>query len=96
MLAFRDIESCVRDVTSSYDIDRVYLFGSYARGSAGDDSDIDLCLETGPTFSLFSAGGFQQDLSGLLQRPVDVVTERALYDFVSSSYLRDRVLLYER
>lgn len=96
MLAFEDIESCVRDVAASYDVDRVYLFGSYARGCAGDESDIDLCLETGPTFSLFNAGSFQHDLSALLRKSVDVVTERALYDFVCASYLRDRVLLYER
>jgi predicted nucleotidyltransferase len=40
----RAIRSYVSDVKNAMPIDRVFLFGSYAKGTAGDDSDIDLCF----------------------------------------------------
>jgi predicted nucleotidyltransferase len=40
----RAIGGYVSDVKGAVPIDRVFLFGSYAKGTAGDDSDIDLCF----------------------------------------------------
>jgi predicted nucleotidyltransferase len=40
----RVISGYVSDVKSAMPIDHVFLFGSYAKGTAGDDSDIDLCF----------------------------------------------------
>lgn len=95
-LELDDIRSAVSEAVSSHDVVKVYLFGSYARGEAGSESDVDLCLETGPTFSLFSAGDMASRLDESLGVPVDVVTERSLYPFVRESMLKDRVLVYER
>ncbi|WP_296008752.1 nucleotidyltransferase domain-containing protein [uncultured Adlercreutzia sp.] len=96
MLTLSSIETAIRDVASEFDISRVYLFGSYARGTANEQSDVDLCLETGPTFSLFSAGAFSQSLGHALNVPIDMTTEASLYDFVKDQCLKDRILLYER
>jgi predicted nucleotidyltransferase len=38
------IDSYVSDVRENISIDRVFLFGSYARGVATEQSDIDLCF----------------------------------------------------
>jgi len=38
------IRNYVSDVRNAMAIDRVFLFGSYAKGTAKDDSDIDLCF----------------------------------------------------
>jgi predicted nucleotidyltransferase len=38
------VRSYVSDVRNSIPIDRVFLFGSYAKGTASTDSDIDLCF----------------------------------------------------
>lgn len=95
----RSIETIRQAVTSAADgadIVRAYLFGSYARGEAGVDSDVDLCLETGPSFSLFSAGSFVHDVERDLGVSVDVTTERSLFPAAHASMLKDRVLLYER
>lgn len=95
-LTLRDIKEAVRQAASAHDINKAYLFGSCARGEATESSDIDLCLETGPSFSLFSAGDFSSCLERALEAPVDVVTERSLYPFVREGMLKDRVLVYER
>ena len=40
----RTIVNYVDDVKSAMQIDRVFLFGTYAKGNANKDSDIDICF----------------------------------------------------
>lgn len=63
------------------------VFGSVARGEAGEGSDLDLLVEMEPERSLFDLVAIKQDLEELLGCKVDVVTEAAV-----SPYLRERVL----
>lgn len=63
-LSVQNIEGALADIAPNYDVFRAYLFGSCARGEQHVGSDVDLCLETGPTFSLFNAEGFASELEG--------------------------------
>jgi len=40
----KSVSDYITDVKSTLPIDKVYLFGSYAKGTARDDSDVDLCF----------------------------------------------------
>ena len=63
------------------------VFGSMARGDADDASDVDLLVSLPPERTGLALGGLLMDLQDLLQRRVEVVTERGLHPA-----LRDRVL----
>jgi predicted nucleotidyltransferase len=65
----------------------VRLFGSAARGQDDGASDIDVLVDMEPGRSLLDLGGLLVDLRELLQREVDVVTEKGL-----RARIRDRVL----
>jgi uncharacterized protein len=65
----------------------IRLFGSVARGEAGESSDIDILVEVGEDPSPWFPGGLIADLEELLGRRVHVVTVGALHSFI-----RDRVL----
>ena len=65
----------------------VRVFGSVARGEAGPKSDIDLLIARGPKTSAWFPAGLVLGLEELLERRVEVVTERAL-----NRHLRHRVL----
>jgi len=65
----------------------IRLFGSVARGEAGESSDIDILVEVGENPSPWFPGGLIADLEELLGRQVHVVTVGALH-----SYIRERVL----
>ena len=56
-------------------IDDLRIFGSMARGNAGDDSDVDLLVSLPPGKSGLVLGGLLMDVQDLLQRRVEVVTE---------------------
>jgi predicted nucleotidyltransferase len=57
----------------------VRIFGSVARGEAGENSDIDLLVELEPDRSLLDLAKLVMELEDLLNRKVDVVTEQGLY-----------------
>lgn len=72
---------------------RVRVFGSVARGDDTDASDVDFLVDLEPDRSLFDLGGLLMDLQDLLQRNVDVVTERGLRPRVAQRVLADAVEL---
>lgn len=68
-------------------IRNVRVFGSMARNEAKPDSDLDLLVELAEGSTGFALGGFLHDVSNLVQRKVDVVTEKSLHPS-----LREKVL----
>jgi len=54
-----------------YAVERIGLFGSYAREEATDTSDIDLFVEMKP--DLFSIVGLKREIEEALSRPVDII-----------------------
>ena len=63
------------------------VFGSLAGGEGGEDSDLDLLVTLAKGRSLLDFTALKHELEDLVQRPVDVVTEKAL-----SPYLRERIV----
>jgi predicted nucleotidyltransferase len=90
-------ESVIDVVSDNSKVRKVYLFGSFARGDAGETSDVDLSLDTEKGFGLTDACGIRLNLKDRLMRSVDVIalpTERNTGLF--PEFERDKVLLYER
>jgi len=75
-----EIARRVRPVAEKYHLRAVYVFGSYARGEASADSDVDLLVDiTGADLSgFFAIGGLYSDLEDALGKKIDVVTTDAL------------------
>jgi predicted nucleotidyltransferase len=69
------------------------VFGSVARGEAGEASDIDLLVDALPGTSLFDIAGFQNDVEKFLGRKVDVVTLEDLAPGIRDRALADAVPL---
>jgi len=72
MLSIEEIKLCILPIIKKYPIEKVILYGSYARGDASDTSDIDLVVESGGKLrnsKIFTLGG---DLLNVLPVRVDV------------------------
>lgn len=78
ILTLQEIGEKVENVLKKYAIAEVYLFGSYARGEAREDSDIDLLyISKGREFSLTQKYNMLAELEEALGRRVDLVSLRA-------------------
>ena len=80
-------------VAASYGASNVRVFGSVARGEAGDASDVDFLVDLEPGRSLFDLGGLLMDLQALLGREVDVATPGGLRSRIRERALREAMRL---
>jgi hypothetical protein len=72
----------------------VRVFGSAARGEAGEQSDIDLLVDVGANRTPFFPGGLLADLEDLLGRRVDIVTEEGLHWYIREKVIKEAVPLW--
>jgi predicted nucleotidyltransferase len=72
ILTIADIENIVRPLVEKYHISEVYLFGSYARGEAESDSDLDFFVIGGDQFKRTRIFAFAEDLREAFDKDVDV------------------------
>ena len=74
----------------------LHLFGSQARGDAGEASDVDLLFElaAGARFSLFDQARIARQLSEALQARVDLVPRRSLHPVVKANAEHDLVTIF--
>ncbi|MCM1127474.1 MAG: nucleotidyltransferase domain-containing protein [Lachnospiraceae bacterium] len=68
-----EIQKAVVPIARHYGIKRLYLFGSYAKGTANEKSDIDLLVEKGKPMSLLQLSGMRQMVQEALQLSVDLL-----------------------
>ena len=95
-----ELRKRVAPVAEKYQLRAVYLFGSYARNEATDDSDIDILVDlAGSTVRGWIIGGVYNDLHESIGKNVGMVTIDALdenRDIFAYKVMRERVLLYEK
>ena len=85
--------AAIRDVAVLHGATNVRVFGSFARGTQQDESDLDLLVDLEPGRSLLDLIAISQDLEDLLGRRVDVVTTRSLSPYIRDSVLKDAIPL---
>ena len=88
------MRNVIAPIARQHGVQSVSLFGSYSRGTAGADSDVDLKIEKGQLKSLFQICGFRLAVEDALKLPVDLVTsessDRSFLDIIA----KDEVVLY--
>ncbi len=95
MLSISTIRKLISPVCRKYPIKKAYLFGSYARGEAKEESDIDLRIE-GDIKSFFMLGGIYSELENALGKEIDLLSKLPDSPKFRDNLKRDEVLLYER
>ncbi|ABS55372.1 DNA polymerase, beta domain protein region [Methanoregula boonei 6A8] len=74
-------------------IKNIRIFGSVARKEATEKSDIDFLVEFPPGTSLITHAAFQQELSELLGRSVDVASANGINEHFRRIVLQEAVPL---
>ena len=67
-----DIKALVKPIAEKYNVDEIYLFGSYARDEADQNSDLDFLVFGGQNFKLTMIFSLAEELRAILNKKVDV------------------------
>ena len=78
----KEIAERVTPVAKEYGIDKMYIFGSYARGEATEESDIDFYIEFSKPMGLKFCS-FYSDIEESVGKSVDIITKDGLYNPVT-------------
>ena len=97
ILTIDEIREKIRPICEKYNIEKVWLFGSYARGEAREESDVDFHVKTAEEMRFLELGGLYTDLEEALGKEIDLITRIPEENKIFRKYVeRDEVLLYDR
>lgn len=71
-------QQTIKNILAPFEPTEIGIFGSYARGEQGEDSDLDLLVTFGRRLTLLDLIGLEMDLTEALGIKVDLVTRNAL------------------
>lgn len=94
VVTIEEIKSIVEPIARKYGVERVYLFGSYARGDVTENSDVDLRVDKGSLKGMFALCGLYTEIEEALQIKIDILTTGSLEDDFLSKIQKEEVLLY--
>lgn len=87
----------IREYFKSQPVLNAYLFGSFARGEADADSDIDLLVDLDYSANIgYQFFGMHQDLQKILKRKVDVVPSDGISRHLQPFIEKDKKLIYAK
>lgn len=70
-----EIKEMIYDVLKKYGIEKAYIFGSYARGEANKQSDVDIMIKKGNLKTLFQLSALACEIEQILKKQIDIVIE---------------------
>ena len=72
VFTLESIITMVKPIAEKYHVEEIYLFGSYARGEADINSDLDFLVYGGENFKLTKIFALAEELREVLNKKVDV------------------------
>lgn len=92
VLTIKEIKERIKPVIEKHGIKDVYLFGSYARGEANRNSDVDIYCDGGDVKTLWELSSLEDELEEALGKEVDVVTIGSqMHDFFRQQLEKDMI-----
>jgi len=96
VLSFLTIKKNIADIAKNYNVERVYLFGSYVKGQANEKSDVDLYMES----ELFGLDYFEfaEAIRERLHKKIELLSNKTIVpqSLISKEINSTGVLIYER
>lgn len=94
VLTLSKIKKIVKPILNKYGITDINLFGSYARGEANTNSDVDIYCNKGNIKDLIEQGKMEDELEQALNKEVDVIfTSSKMDPFFKEQIMEDMIKL---
>jgi predicted nucleotidyltransferase len=100
-----EIAERIRPVAEKYKLPKVWVFGSYARGEATEESDVDILVDINwdVLTDVFAVAGIYGALDRAFEKDVDVIETETLEEPITQSrcpnlivnLMKEKVQVYE-
>ena len=94
-MSIAEIREKITPILRLHDIKKASIFGSFARGDETSTSDVDLLVQLGKPMGMIAYVRFIQEMEDVLNRSVDVITDKSLNNNIKSYVERDLHTIYE-
>jgi len=81
------------EISAKYGASNIRVFGSYARGEATPNSDLDLLIDLKQGISLLDRIALKQELEDLLGVKVDIAKPENLHEIIREKVLEEAIPL---
>ena len=88
ILTIKQIKTIIKPILIKYGIKNINLFGSYARGEANVNSDVDIYCDRGKIKNIIEQGKLIEELQESLNKDVDIVFDSSQMD----EYFRKQIM----
>lgn len=88
ILTIKQIKTIIKPILIKYGIKNINLFGSYARGEANVNSDVDIYCDRGKIKNIIEQGKLIEELQESLNKNVDIVFDSSQMD----EYFRKQIM----
>lgn len=96
-MSTKSMTEAIAEYFKTQPVEKAWLFGSYSRGDAHADSDVDILVSLDYSEPIgLRFFGMYEDLTALLGMKVDLVSDRTLAPYARQSVDKDKILIYER
>lgn len=96
MLTVQQIKDTVTTYFKDKPVKEVYLFGSYARGEAGENSDVDLgVVIERDNMSMWQYVALALGLEDVLKKKVDLVQIDLMHNWVKKNFEKEKISIYK-
>ena len=93
LLSIDEIKECANEIFKKYEVRTCYLFGSYAKGYAKSNSDVDLLIDASVDGLAFF--GLVEELRSALRKKVDLIKLENCNDTkILGEILKDGIKIY--
>lgn len=97
-LASNDLEALKKiaiPILKANGVKKAAVFGSFARGDANENSDVDILVKYSEGTSLFDVVRLKSQLEEAIGREVDLVSYDFIDKYIKDKIMSERVTLYE-
>ena len=93
-----ELRSIVAPIAEKHGVEKVYLFGSVARGDFNENSDYDFCVDAGRIRDYDDLAHLVRDMEDAIRSEVDVITLGGVKQDsrLMNNIRRDGIVVYSR